>query len=157
MRQKHVRDITMVTCQKDPTYAWQIGPFWQDTLDKDDEYPRHVWESTVKNCECGCAKDDCRIPDVDAPWMIANAQNLKTHQQIWRKKSSQSWIRGVVEEVLVGVIFSTLLDSNEGNLSPHTSQSCPSTCHIYVICREIKVYFPRCPSNHIRPVKRAST
>ena len=26
----------MVSCQKDPTrhaYAWQIGPFWQDTLD----------------------------------------------------------------------------------------------------------------------------
>ena len=25
----------MVSCQKDPTrraYAWQIGPFWQDTL-----------------------------------------------------------------------------------------------------------------------------
>ena len=28
--------ISMVSCQKDPTrhaYAWQIGPFWQDTLD----------------------------------------------------------------------------------------------------------------------------
>ena len=28
--------ITMVSCQKGPTrhaYAWQIGPFWQDTLD----------------------------------------------------------------------------------------------------------------------------
>ena len=27
----------MVSCQKGPTchaYAWQIGPFWQDTLDK---------------------------------------------------------------------------------------------------------------------------
>ena len=26
----------MVSCQKGPThhaYAWQIGPFWQDTLD----------------------------------------------------------------------------------------------------------------------------
>ena len=26
----------MVSCQKDPTrnaYAWQIGPFWQDTID----------------------------------------------------------------------------------------------------------------------------
>ena len=29
--------ITKVTFQKGPTrhvYAWQIGPFWQDTLDK---------------------------------------------------------------------------------------------------------------------------
>ena len=29
------KDITMVSCQKGPTrhaYAWQIGPFWQDTL-----------------------------------------------------------------------------------------------------------------------------
>ena len=28
--------ITMVSCQKGPTrhaYAWQIGPFWKDTLD----------------------------------------------------------------------------------------------------------------------------
>ena len=28
--------ISMVSCQKGPTrhvYAWQIGPFWQDTLD----------------------------------------------------------------------------------------------------------------------------
>ena len=27
----------MVSCQKVPTrhaYAWQIGPFWQDTLEK---------------------------------------------------------------------------------------------------------------------------
>ena len=27
--------ITMVSCQKGPTrnaYAWQIGPFWQDTI-----------------------------------------------------------------------------------------------------------------------------
>ena len=29
-------DISRVSCQKSPTrhaYAWQIGPFWQDTLD----------------------------------------------------------------------------------------------------------------------------
>ena len=29
--------IAMVSCQKGPTrhaYAWQLGPFWQDTLDK---------------------------------------------------------------------------------------------------------------------------
>ena len=29
-------DISRVSCQKGPTrhaYAWQIGPFWQDTLD----------------------------------------------------------------------------------------------------------------------------
>ena len=28
-------NISMVSCQKGPTrhaYAWQIGPFWQDTL-----------------------------------------------------------------------------------------------------------------------------
>ena len=33
----------MVSCQKDPTrhaYAWQIGPFWQDTLD--------IWYSQKK-------------------------------------------------------------------------------------------------------------
>ena len=31
-----VNAILMVSCQKGPTrhaYAWQIGPFWQDTLD----------------------------------------------------------------------------------------------------------------------------
>ena len=30
------RHMSMVSCQKGPTrhaYAWQIGPFWQDTLD----------------------------------------------------------------------------------------------------------------------------
>ena len=34
-------NMSMVSCQKGPTrhaYAWQIGPFWQDTLD--------VWVST---------------------------------------------------------------------------------------------------------------
>ena len=32
-------DMSMVSCQKGPTrhaYAWQIGPFWQDTLDVPD-------------------------------------------------------------------------------------------------------------------------
>ena len=32
----HVYMISMVSCQKGPTrhaYAWQIGPFWKDTLD----------------------------------------------------------------------------------------------------------------------------
>ena len=31
-----VHNLSMVSCQKGPTrhaYAWQIGPFWQDTLD----------------------------------------------------------------------------------------------------------------------------
>ena len=31
------KHTTMVSCQKGPTrhaYAWQIGLFWQDTLDK---------------------------------------------------------------------------------------------------------------------------
>ena len=31
--------ITMVSCQKGPTrhaYAWQIGPFWQDTFELSD-------------------------------------------------------------------------------------------------------------------------
>ena len=30
------KPISRVSCQKGPTrhaYAWQIGPFWQDTLD----------------------------------------------------------------------------------------------------------------------------
>ena len=35
--QRHdVTKISRVSCQKGPTrhaYAWQIGPFWQDTLD----------------------------------------------------------------------------------------------------------------------------
>ena len=32
----NMKDILRVSCQKGPTrhaYAWQIGPFWQDTLD----------------------------------------------------------------------------------------------------------------------------
>ena len=32
----HTDLISMVSCQKDPArhaYAWQIGPYWQDTLD----------------------------------------------------------------------------------------------------------------------------
>ena len=35
----------MVSCQKGPTrhaYAWQIGPFWQDTLDISCAYIQHV-------------------------------------------------------------------------------------------------------------------
>ena len=34
--QRYGHMISMVSCQKGPTrhaYAWQIGPFWQDTLD----------------------------------------------------------------------------------------------------------------------------
>ena len=37
-------DISMVSCQKGPTrhvYAWQVGPFWQDTLD--------IWVLDVHN------------------------------------------------------------------------------------------------------------
>ena len=33
---KSLQLISSVSCQKGPTrhaYAWQIGPFWQDTLD----------------------------------------------------------------------------------------------------------------------------
>ena len=36
--------VSMVSCQKGPSrhaYAWQIGPFWQDTLD-------------VYYCQCSC-------------------------------------------------------------------------------------------------------
>ena len=32
----HEANMSRVSCQKGPTrhaYAWQIGPFWQDTLD----------------------------------------------------------------------------------------------------------------------------
>ena len=35
-RVSYQKGPTRVSCQKDPTrhaYAWQIGPFWQDTLD----------------------------------------------------------------------------------------------------------------------------
>ena len=35
----------MVSCQKGPTrhaYAWQIEPFWQDTLDISCAYIQHV-------------------------------------------------------------------------------------------------------------------
>ena len=35
----------MVSCQKGPTrhaYAWQIGPFWQDTLDIRNDNIYHV-------------------------------------------------------------------------------------------------------------------
>ena len=49
--------MSMVSCQKGPTrhaYAWQIGPFWQDTLDvrlaytksgpcRDSGLPTHIW------------------------------------------------------------------------------------------------------------------
>ena len=34
----------MISGQKGPTrhaYAWQIGPFWQDTLDITDAYVHH--------------------------------------------------------------------------------------------------------------------
>ena len=39
-RIKCIHLISMVSCQKGPTrhaYAWQIGPFWQDTLDMNTE------------------------------------------------------------------------------------------------------------------------
>ena len=44
--------IPMVSCQKGPTrhaYAWQIGPFWEDTLEKTIMVARHVtleWRHT---------------------------------------------------------------------------------------------------------------
>ena len=37
---------SMVSCQKGPThhaYAWQIGPFWQDTLEL-----RDIWQRKKK-------------------------------------------------------------------------------------------------------------
>ena len=37
----------MVSCQKGPTrhaYAWQIGPFWQDTIDMETALYVHVME-----------------------------------------------------------------------------------------------------------------
>ena len=36
----------MVSCQKGPTrhaYAWQIGPFWQDTIDISMEEENNIW------------------------------------------------------------------------------------------------------------------
>ena len=53
-------NISRVSCQKGPTrhaYAWQIGPFWQDTLDvwivipcTDDWRPRLIrrWNNVTK-------------------------------------------------------------------------------------------------------------
>ena len=41
MKYNIYRYISMVSCQKGPTrhaYAWQIGPFWQDTLDMLDTF-----------------------------------------------------------------------------------------------------------------------
>ena len=35
----HMYYILMVSCQKGHAYTWQIGPFWQDTLD--------IWDSTA--------------------------------------------------------------------------------------------------------------
>ena len=37
---------SMVSCQKGPTrhaYAWQIGPFWQDTLELFGKWPDHEY------------------------------------------------------------------------------------------------------------------
>ena len=46
--------ILMVSCQTGPThhaYAWQIGPFWQDTLD----YETGLWTVNSLTPErCGC-------------------------------------------------------------------------------------------------------
>ena len=42
--------ISMVSCQKGPTrhaYAWQIGPFWQDTLD-------YMGHKLGHHCVCRC-------------------------------------------------------------------------------------------------------
>ena len=44
---RKAQDISMVSCRKGPTrpaYAWQIGPFWQDTLDLS---LRWVWKLTI--------------------------------------------------------------------------------------------------------------
>ena len=40
------RDMSMVSCQKSPTghaYAWRIGPFWQDTLDVENDWSATTW------------------------------------------------------------------------------------------------------------------
>ena len=55
VRVKIIYDISMVSCQKGPTrhaYAWQIGPFWQDTLIhlQYDAYSRPLFSHPLYNC-----------------------------------------------------------------------------------------------------------
>ena len=60
----HNMDISMVSCQKGPTchaYAWQIGPFWQDTLDIFKRFLEYELISYLLNgsrwmqCRTGCS------------------------------------------------------------------------------------------------------
>ena len=52
-RQKWNNNISRVSCQKGPTrhaYAWQIGPFWQDTFDMCNKRDDQAWvEMTYYN------------------------------------------------------------------------------------------------------------
>ena len=46
--------LTMVSCQKGPThhaYAWRIGPFWQDTLDKQEWNVRFFSWDNLTHCD----------------------------------------------------------------------------------------------------------
>ena len=57
------KDISMVSCQKGPTchaYAWQIGPFWQDTLDISKHF--HIYfpfiQGVVASFGASCQRDN---------------------------------------------------------------------------------------------------
>ena len=49
--------MSRVSCQKGPTrhaYAWQIGPFWQDTLDVclTSSHKHHKWQLVTRVWKC---------------------------------------------------------------------------------------------------------
>ena len=70
--------ITRVSCQKGPTrhaYAWQIGPFWQDTLE--DRW--HTWQSMIEAL-------DCRLTHCILKQMIYNFINIVPISLIWALK-----------------------------------------------------------------------
>ena len=69
--------ISMVSCQKGPTrraYAWQIGPFWQDTID----ICWYIWYSGV-NC---WSKHSTKLSNVTLHHDIPNTAFFQNNEKI---------------------------------------------------------------------------
>ena len=84
---------SMVSCQKGPThqaYAWQIGPFWQDTLHMYVEQHRNGWIEVFNTINL-----DCKVPSPDQEISFAKSWLL----EITRLAQHHFWDAGWKESV----------------------------------------------------------
>ena len=138
-----VECITMVSCQKGPTrhaYAWQIGPFWQDTLDLTGSEIPYLLSDRSKSCRCFSCDilavklsirlwDNCKIL---RSVLLEKIPTCRVTRPL--EERSSSWERnGMHNDVMIRTrwrhqmgTFSALLSLCAGN-SPITSEF-PSHC-----------------------------